>query len=158
MNLSKIKFVCVFFFCLWRFYRILRENNIHGRDSRQSLRVREGSRAAYGALSARSSHSLESRVRGWKGKRFNRLHDYYGMFCDIINCVIDFQSSRYGRENRGQLMTSVSAPILDRRNYTVYKYICMYTQSNTHTHTCTFACVLFYISRKIIDILFLIMH
>ncbi|XP_020293530.1 voltage-dependent calcium channel subunit alpha-2/delta-3 isoform X2 [Pseudomyrmex gracilis] len=28
------------------------------------------------------------------------------------------KSSRYGRENRGQLMTSVSAPILDRRNYT----------------------------------------
>ncbi|XP_011859879.1 PREDICTED: voltage-dependent calcium channel subunit alpha-2/delta-3-like, partial [Vollenhovia emeryi] len=29
------------------------------------------------------------------------------------------KSSRYGRENRGQLMTSVTAPILDRRNYTV---------------------------------------
>ncbi|XP_032667420.1 voltage-dependent calcium channel subunit alpha-2/delta-3 isoform X2 [Odontomachus brunneus] len=28
------------------------------------------------------------------------------------------KSSRYGRENRGQLMTSVTAPILDRRNYT----------------------------------------
>ncbi|KAL6257421.1 hypothetical protein P5V15_010993 [Pogonomyrmex californicus] len=29
------------------------------------------------------------------------------------------KSSRFGRENRGQLMTSVTAPILDRRNYTV---------------------------------------
>ncbi|XP_067207894.1 voltage-dependent calcium channel subunit alpha-2/delta-3 isoform X3 [Linepithema humile] len=29
------------------------------------------------------------------------------------------KSSRYGRENRGQLMTSVTAPILDRRNHTV---------------------------------------
>ncbi|XP_077255179.1 voltage-dependent calcium channel subunit stolid isoform X1 [Temnothorax americanus] len=29
------------------------------------------------------------------------------------------KSNRYGRENRGQLMTSVTAPILDRRNYTV---------------------------------------
>ncbi|XP_011332586.1 voltage-dependent calcium channel subunit alpha-2/delta-3 isoform X3 [Ooceraea biroi] len=29
------------------------------------------------------------------------------------------KSSRYGKENRGQLMTSVTAPILDRRNYTV---------------------------------------
>ncbi|XP_011153333.1 voltage-dependent calcium channel subunit alpha-2/delta-4 isoform X1 [Harpegnathos saltator] len=29
------------------------------------------------------------------------------------------KSSRYGRENHGQLMTSVTAPILDRRNYTV---------------------------------------
>jgi len=33
--------------------------------------------------------------------------------------MIDFQSNRYGKENRGQLMTSVTAPILDRRNYTV---------------------------------------
>ncbi|XP_029161776.1 voltage-dependent calcium channel subunit alpha-2/delta-3 isoform X2 [Nylanderia fulva] len=29
------------------------------------------------------------------------------------------KSSMYGKENRGQLMTSVTAPILDRRNYTV---------------------------------------
>ncbi|XP_050452759.1 voltage-dependent calcium channel subunit alpha-2/delta-3 isoform X1 [Cataglyphis hispanica] len=29
------------------------------------------------------------------------------------------KSNMYGRENRGQLMTSVTAPILDRRNYTV---------------------------------------
>ncbi|XP_016908841.1 voltage-dependent calcium channel subunit alpha-2/delta-3 isoform X4 [Apis cerana] len=29
------------------------------------------------------------------------------------------KSSRYGKENIGQLMTSVTAPILDRRNYTV---------------------------------------
>ncbi|XP_076242434.1 voltage-dependent calcium channel subunit stolid isoform X2 [Calliopsis andreniformis] len=29
------------------------------------------------------------------------------------------KSGRYGRENVGQLMTSVTAPILDRRNYTV---------------------------------------
>lgn len=33
--------------------------------------------------------------------------------------MINFQSSMYGRENHGQLMTSVTAPILDRRNYTV---------------------------------------
>ncbi|TGZ32239.1 Voltage-dependent calcium channel subunit alpha-2/delta-3 [Temnothorax longispinosus] len=32
------------------------------------------------------------------------------------------KSSRYGRENRGQLMTSVTAPILDRRNYTLVYY------------------------------------
>lgn len=30
-----------------------------------------------------------------------------------------FQSGRYGQEKIGQLMTSVTAPILDRRNYTV---------------------------------------
>ncbi|KAK2576412.1 hypothetical protein KPH14_005750 [Odynerus spinipes] len=29
------------------------------------------------------------------------------------------KSGRYGRENRGQLMTSVTAPILDRRNHTL---------------------------------------
>lgn len=96
---------------------------------------------------------------GGKVRRFNRLENHHGMFCDINYCWY-FQSSRYGRENRGQLMTSVSAPILDRRNYTVYKYkiyICIYkiyiythTQSHTHTHTHTRVClrVCYFIFRE----------
>lgn len=34
-----------------------------------------------------------------------------------------FQSGRFGESRHGQLMTSVTAPILDRRNHTVGIYL-----------------------------------
>lgn len=138
--------------------RILREDNGRGGDPQQSLRVRKGPGAAYGALSTWPSDSLEPCLRGREGRWFYPIaHMYqFNLACrirvkidrrlvdrDIVSrrrvCArenpavffidLKFQSSRYGRENRGQLMTSVTAPILDRRNYTVI----ISTTVNTHS-------------------------
>ena len=66
------------------------------------------------------------------------------------------QSGRYGKEHIGQLMTSVTAPILDRRNYTVTFFsnkiwdcarsdltVCNYARAHTHTHTQMYTFLLF---------------